>query len=203
MFELFDMWDFWLVTIWLSDLRSNTSAPLLGWGQVPSCCGSCFRNWGNPPLRPPLREMLRLGSLLVLGFSMAHSPNLQGILTSVGNFVDLAGHFTNASWGVPCVRDLFLPKYRTRITSSRGWQVYESFPSLKLLSSSCEDGIQYRLHFFNSVLYKFWRIYSVRRLFLMYDNCSSYSGSIICHSLPVWIAHAVFPPLPGTLVLLG
>ena len=43
------------------------------------------------------KEMLRLGSLLVLGFSMAHSPNLQGILTSVGNFVDLAGHFTNAS----------------------------------------------------------------------------------------------------------
>ena len=130
MFELFDMWDFWLVTIWLSDLRSNTSAPLLGWGQVPSCCGSRFRNWGSPPLRPSLREMLRLGSLLVLGFSMAHSPNLQGILTSVGNFVDLAGHFTNASWGVPCVRDLFLPKYRTRITSSKDWQVYESFSSL-------------------------------------------------------------------------
>ena len=130
MFELLDIWDFWLVTVWLSDLRSNNLASLLGWGWVPSCCGSRFRNWGNPPLRPSLSEMLRPGSLLVLGFSMAHFPNLQGILTSVGNFVDLAGHFTNAPWGVPCVRDLFLPKYRTRITSPRGWQVYESFPSI-------------------------------------------------------------------------
>ena len=139
MFELFDMWDFWLVTIWLSDLRSNTLAPSLGRGQVPSCCGSRFSKLRKSSVVSFPKETLRLGSLLVLGFSMAHSPNLQGILTSVGNFVDLAGHFTNASWGVPCVRDLFLPKYRTRITSLKDWQVYESFPSLKLLSSSWED----------------------------------------------------------------
>ena len=185
-FELLDIWDSWLVTVWLSDLRSNSLAPLLVWGRVPSCCGSRFRDRGSLPLRPSLSEMFRLGSLLVLGFSMAHSPNLQGILTSVGNFVDLVGHFTYASWGVPCVRDLFLPKYRTRITSSRGSQVYESFPSI-----SCDRLLVFR------------RFYSVRRLFLIYDNRPSCSGFVLCPSLPLWIAHAVFPPLPGTLVLLG
>ena len=124
-FELLDIWDSWLVTVWLSDLRSNSLAPLLVWGRVTSCCGSRFRDRGSPPLRPSLSEMFRLGSLLVLGFSMAHFPNLQGILTSIGNFVDLAGHFTYASWGVPCVRDLFLPKYRNRIISSRDKWAYQ------------------------------------------------------------------------------
>ena len=42
-------------------------------------------------MRPSLSEMLRPGSLLVLGFSMAHFPNLQGILTSVGILLTLQG----------------------------------------------------------------------------------------------------------------
>ena len=40
-------------------------------------------------------------------------------------FLNLVGHFTDASWGVPCVRDLFLPKYRNRIISSRDRWAYQ------------------------------------------------------------------------------
>ena len=58
---------------------------------IPPCCGPCFRNWEILPLRPSLSEMVRSGSLLVLGFSMAHFPNLQGILTSVGILSTLQG----------------------------------------------------------------------------------------------------------------
>ena len=87
------VWHWWLLTgdgltLWSSFEQRSFLTWLLA---IPACCGPCFRNWEILPLRPSLSKMVRSGSLLVLGFSRAHFPNLQGILTSVGILSTLQG----------------------------------------------------------------------------------------------------------------